>query len=210
MRTQDHQNLAELPRTRFRWFTLVLILDCLRILIGGLKNKKYRTHSSRYPSLIEKQLSRLNIPLYTDRKRRRKHSSNEAITFSFYFQEEWTEEVSEVVTAVLSQIDQTVTIVQRTIFFRPSDLSFSLTKRSTYLPSKSVRKKATFDPLLHRLKPKTKTLGSSSLFLLTKWVLTNRLKINEALSFPRGSKSAEERLHHYFWASKKLSYYKNT
>ena len=224
LRTLDHQNLAEATE---KYESVVAYFSFDPRLFkdtdwGFKKTEKYRAQFLIQTLVdLEKQLSTLNIPLYTDRK----HPEDSIPLLvarldikALYFQEEWTEEEAEVAAAVLSQIDQTVTIVQRKeqFLFHPDDLSFSIEETPNVFTAfrKKCEKESHVRPLISppQICQKQKHWPLPSPFpSLSEMGLEEPINDKRsAFPFRGGSKAAEERLHHYFWASKKLSYYKNT
>ena len=170
LRTQDHQNLAEATE---KYESVVAYYSFDPRLFedtdwGFKKTEKYRAQFLIDTIVdLEKQLSTLNIPLYTDRKYPEESIPLMVASFdikALYFQEEWTEEEAEVAASVISQIDQTVTIVRRKeqFLFHPDDFSFTIDETPNVFTAfrKKCEKESHVRSLFHRLKhAKNKNIG---------------------------------------------------
>lgn len=135
-----------------------------------------------------------------------------------YFQKEWTQEERVVEKKLRSIVRSEIVFKSHydQFLFHPEDLSFPLDE----LPEVFTQFRKLCEKKCHvrKLIPEIVSLPKDNL-------LTNNFEIpslndlgltarevhpNSAFPFKGGSKEAEKRLNHYFWNTKKLSYYKQT
>ncbi len=137
---------------------------------------------------------------------------------SLYFQKEWTKEELTLENQIREKISKSVKVYSSfdQFLFHPDDLPMSLEDLPEVFTNfrKQCEKKSSVRTCL----PNTKTMNSSNLLdisfncpsLLDLGLSEVQTHPNTAFPFKGGSKTAKERISHYFWKSKKLSFYKNT
>ena len=170
---------------------------------------------------LQKDLAQLNISLIIENRAPAEGLSywtQELGTTDFYFQTEWTSEEEHCSQEVEKKLNPNISIHQfyGQFLFHPKDLPFhfSSTPEVFTVFRKKCEKYATIDPCL----PTPQAMEKSNLLeqtfhcpSLADLGLTSFEKHpNTAFPFKGGSAAAQERLDHYFWKSKKLSFYKQT
>lgn len=135
-----------------------------------------------------------------------------------YLQHEWTEEEKKEEEAVAKQISPSIGWNRHyeQFLFHPSDLPFSRSQIPEVFGSfrKRCEKEIEVRPLspsLSPMDPSNLIEKAYSLPNLTDLGLESIVQDKRtAFPFSGGTSAGMERLEHYFWKSKKLSYYKNT
>lgn len=224
LRTEDHQNLTEATQ-KYTHVIAYYSLDPRHFETtkwGFKKTEKFRAQFL-LDSLadLRKQLQELNIPLYVNQKTPEEAIPELVSDFAIqevFFQEEWTSEEKAVAEAVLQKLPQEVSITQRKeqFLFHPEEVPITLKtlpevftvfrkkceKYGRIKPlaeAPDICSKVTNGPIPQHL-PSLLDLGLDEI----------QHDSRSAFPFQGGSKAAKDRLQHYFWKSKKLSYYKNT
>ena len=224
LRTQDHQNLTEATQTYERVIALFSLdpKQFASTVWGFKKTEKFRAQFL-LESLddLRTQLWELNIPLYVYQKAAAESIPELVEDFeiaALFFQEEWTQEEVNVSNAVLQKLPSSIRIHHRKeqFLFHPEDVPITIPN----LPEVFTvfRKKCEKYGHIKTLAAAPELCERSSDWPLPKPLPSLvDLGLDEvspdsrsAFPFQGGSKAAADRLQHYFWDSKKLSYYKNT
>ncbi len=219
LRIDDNQSLYDATTKHDKVIGLVLIADFwLKETAFGFK--KMEVFRARF--LIEtiedlrQELKTLNIPLIVkvDDGTSLKQLCDQYQITDLYMQEEWTKE----------EVDQEKNIPDTVIvhksysqfLFHPDDLPFAIENLPEIFTvfRKACEKNSTVRPCT----PKPRKLADENDQILSSKPLTLQelgyapfeIHPNSAFPFQGGSRAASERLNHYFWITKKLSYYKKT
>ena len=219
LRIDDNQSLYDATTKHDKVIGLVLIADFwLKETAFGFK--KMEVFRARF--LIEtiedlrQELKTLNIPLIVkvDDGTSLKQLCDQYQITDLYMQEEWTKE----------EVDQEKNIPDTVIvhksysqfLFHPDDLPFAIENLPKIFTvfRKACEKNSTVRPCT----PKPTKLADENDQILSSKPLTLQelgyapfeIHPNSAFPFQGGSRAASERLNHYFWITKKLSYYKKT
>ncbi len=219
LRIDDNQSLYDATTKHDKVIGLVLIADFwLKETAFGFK--KMEVFRARF--LIEtiedlrQELKTLNIPLIVkvDDGTSLKQLCDQYQITDLYMQEEWTkEEVDQE-----KNIPDTVSVHKSysQFLFHPDDLPFAIENLPKIFTvfRKACEKNSTVRPCTP--KP-TKLVDENDQILSNKPLTLQELGYapfeihpNSAFPFQGGSRAASERLNHYFWITKKLSYYKKT
>lgn len=165
---------------------------------------------------LRQELKTLNIPLIVkvDDGNSLKQLCDQYQITDLYMQEEWTkEEVDEE-----KNIPDTVSVHKSysQFLFHPDDLPLAIENLPEIFTvfRKACEKNSTVRPCT----PKPRKLADENDQILSSKPLTLQelgyapfeIHPNSAFPFQGGSGAASERLNHYFWITKKLSYYKKT
>lgn len=170
---------------------------------------------------LKKSLQALNISLIIDSKPPEEGLPKWIKKFQvqqIYLQHEWTEEEKKEEESVAEQISPSVGWNRHyeQFLFHPSDLPFSRSQIPEVFGSfrKRCEKEIEVRPLspsLSPMEPSNLIEKAYSLPNLTDLGLESIVQDKRtAFPFIGGTSAGTERLEHYFWKSKKLSYYKNT
>lgn len=219
LRIDDNQSLYDATTKHDKVIGLVLIPDFwLKETAFGFK--KMEVFRARF--LIEtiedlrQELKTLNFPLIVkvDDGTSLKQLCNQYQITDLYMQEEWTkEEVDQE-----KNIPDTVSVHKSysQFLFHPDDLPFAIENLPEIFTvfRKACEKNSTVRPCT----PKPRKLADENDQILSSKPLTLQelgyapfeIHPNSAFPFQGGSGAASERLNHYFWITKKLSYYKKT
>ena len=219
LRIDDNQSLYDATTKHDKVIGLVLIADFwLKETAFGFK--KMEVFRARF--LIEtiedlrQELKTLNIPLIVkvDDGTSLKQLCDQYQITDLYMQEEWTkEEVDQE-----KNIPDTVSVHKSysQFLFHPDDLPFAIENLPKIFTvfRKACEKNSTVRPCT----PKPRKLADENDQILSSKPLTLQelgyapfeIHPNSAFPFQGGSRAASERLNHYFWITKKLSYYKKT
>lgn len=137
---------------------------------------------------------------------------------SLYFQKEWTKEEITLENQIREKISKSVKVYSTfdQFLFHPDDLPMSLEELPEVFTN--FRKQCEKKSSVRSCFPEPKQLNSSNLLdksfdcpsLSDLGLAEVQTHPNTAFPFKGGSKAAQERISHYFWQSKKLSFYKNT
>lgn len=219
LRIDDNQSLYDATTKHDKVIGLVLIPGFwLKETAFGFK--KMEVFRARF--LIEtiedlrQELKTLNFPLIVkvDDGTSLKQLCNQYQITDLYMQEEWTkEEVDQE-----KNIPDTVSVHKSysQFLFHPDDLPFAIENLPEIFTvfRKACEKNSTVRPCT----PKPRKLADENDQILSSKPLTLQelgyapfeIHPNSAFPFQGGSGAASERLNHYFWITKKLSYYKKT
>lgn len=219
LRIDDNQSLYDATTKHDKVIGLVLIPGFwLKETAFGFK--KMEVFRARF--LIEtiedlrQELKTLNFPLIVkvDDGTSLKQLCNQYQITDLYMQEEWTkEEVDQE-----KNIPDTVSVHKSysQFLFHPDDLPFAIENLPEIFTvfRKACEKYSTVRPCT----PKPRKLADENDQILSSKPLTLQelgyapfeIHPNSAFPFQGGSGAASERLNHYFWITKKLSYYKKT
>ena len=186
-----------------------------------------KTESFRTQFLIEtvqqlqQDLATKNISLIIEHK-----DPAESIPFwiesekieTLYFQKEWTKEERLVEDALRKNISTEVKIhsAYDQFLFHPEDIPMSLDELPEVFTN--FRKQCEKNSTVRACYPEVEQQEASNMLLKTYVCPTledlglteSSSHPNSAFPFKGGSKVAKERISHYFWETKKLSFYKNT
>ncbi len=219
LRIDDNQSLYDATTKHDKVIGLVLIADFwLKETAFGFK--KMEVFRARF--LIEtiedlrQELKTLNIPLIVkvDDGTSLKQLCDQYQITDLYMQEEWTkEEVDQE-----KNIPDTVSVHKSysQFLFHPDDLPFAIENLPKIFTvfRKACEKNSTVRPCTpkpRKLADKNDQIPSSEpLTLQELGYAPFEIHPNSAFPFQGGSRAASERLNHYFWITKKLSYYKKT
>lgn len=137
---------------------------------------------------------------------------------ALYFQNEWTKEERETEERLRSNLPNSVEIhaAYDQFLFHPEDVPMSLDQLPEVFTN--FRKQCEKNTAVRACYPEVERQETSNALQETfACPSLSDLGLNEISSHPNsafpfkgGSKAAKERIAHYFWESKKLSYYKNT
>ncbi len=137
---------------------------------------------------------------------------------TLYFQKEWTKEERETEERLLSRIPNSVKIhaAYDQFLFHPEDVPISLDQLPEVFTN--FRKQCEKNTEVRACYPEVEQQETSNAIqehfacpsLSDLGLNEVHSHPNSAFPFKGGSKAAKERIAHYFWESKKLSYYKNT
>lgn len=224
LRTEDHQGLKkaiESGNQVIAYYTFNP--DHFKTLKWGFKKtERYRAQFLiESVSALQRELKALNISLIIDLKTPGE-SLPELIqqhrVIEIYLQQEWTQEEIEEENAVAEKIDPSIVWIRHyeQFLFHPDALPYSLSS----LPEvfgvfrKKCEKELKINPLESKLNP----LPLSNLVDTDQVIPTladldlDSFEKDYRSAFPNkgGTTAAMDRLDHYFWKTKKLSYYKNT
>ena len=216
LRIDDNQSLYDATTKHDKVIGLVLIPGFwLKETAFGFK--KMEVFRARF--LIEtiedlrQELKTLNFPLIVkvDDGTSLKQLCNQYQITDLYMQEEWTkEEVDQE-----KNIPDTVSVHKSysQFLFHPDDLPFAIENLPEIFTvfRKACEKNSTVRPCT----PKPRKLADENDQILSSKPLTLQelgyapfeIHPNSAFPFQGGSGAASERLNHYFWITKKLSYY---
>ena len=219
LRIDDNQSLYDATTKHDKVIGLVLIQDFwLKETAFGFK--KMEVFRARF--LIEtiedlrQELKTLNIPLIVkvDDGNSLKQLCYQYQITDLYMQEEWTkEEVDQE-----KNIPDTVSVHKSysQFLFHPDDLPFAIENLPEIFTvfRKACEKNSTVRPCApepRKLADENDQIPSSEpLTLQELGYAPFDIHPNSAFPFQGGSGAASERLNHYFWKTKKLSYYKKT
>ena len=219
LRIADNQSLYDATIKHNKVIGLVLIPDFwLKETAFGFR--KMEVFRARF--LIEtiedlsQELKTLKIPLIVkvDNGTSLKKLCDQYQITDLYMQEEWTkEEVDQE-----KNIPDTVSVHKyyRQFLFHPDDLSFTIENLPEIFTvfRKACEKNSTVRPCApepRKLADENDQIPSSEpLTLQELGYAPFDIHPNSAFPFKGGSGAASERLNHYFWKTKKLSYYKKT
>lgn len=170
---------------------------------------------------LREQLLDLGIPLYIEQRSAKEALPKRIHDFevtALYLQEEWTAEESLECSQVLEQLPENISLTQRKnqFLYHPEDVPIHIEnlpevftvfrkkceKYGHVKPLADKPQKCFFDPKWPQPQPipSLLDLGLSEIQTDTR----------SAFPFKGGSQAGYKRLEHYFWKTKKLSYYKNT
>jgi len=219
LRIDDNQSLYDATTKHDKVIGLVLIPDFwLKETAFGFK--KMEVFRARF--LIEtiedlrQELKTLNIPLIVkvDDGTSLKQLCDQYQITDLYMQEEWTkEEVDQA-----KNIPDTVSVHKSysQFLFHPDEVPLAIETLPEIVTvlGKACKKNSTVRPCT----PKPRKLADENDQILSSKPLTLQelgyapfeIHPNSAFPFQGGSGAASERLNHYFWITKKLSYYKKT
>ena len=137
---------------------------------------------------------------------------------SLYFQKEWTKEEITRENQIREKISKSVKVHSTfdQFLFHPDDLPMSLEELPEVFTN--FRKQCEKKSSVRSCSPEPKQLNSSNLLdksfdcpsLSDLGLAEVQTHPNTAFPFKGGSEAAQDRISHYFWQSKKLSFYKNT
>ena len=219
LRIDDNQSLYDATTKHDKVIGLVLIQDFwLKETAFGFK--KMEVFRARF--LIEtiedlrQELKTLNIPLIVkvDDGNSLKQLCYQYQITDLYMQEEWTkEEVDQE-----KNIPDTVSVHKSysQFLFHPNDLPLAIENLPEIFTvfRKACEKNSTVRPCTPKPRKladeKDQILSSKPLTLQELGYAPFEIHPNSAFPFQGGSGAASERLNHYFWITKKLSYYKKT
>lgn len=219
LRIDDNQSLYDATTKHDKVIGLVLIQDFwLKETAFGFK--KMEVFRARF--LIEtiedlrQELKTLNIPLIVkvDDGNSLKQLCYQYQITDLYMQEEWTkEEVDQE-----KNIPDTVSVHKSysQFLFHPDDLPLAIENLPEIFTvfRKACEKNSTVRPCTPKPRKladeKDQILSSKPLTLQELGYAPFEIHPNSAFPFQGGSGAASERLNHYFWITKKLSYYKKT
>ena len=219
LRIDDNQSLYDATTKHDKVIGLVLIQDFwLKETAFGFK--KMEVFRARF--LIEtiedlrQELKTLNIPLIVkvDDGNSLKQLCYQYQITDLYMQEEWTkEEVNQE-----KNIPDTVSVHKSysQFLFHPDDLPLAIENLPEIFTvfRKACEKNSTVRPCTPKPRKladeKDQILSSKPLTLQELGYAPFEIHPNSAFPFQGGSGAASERLNHYFWITKKLSYYKKT
>ena len=219
LRIDDNQSLYDATTKHDKVIGLVLIQDFwLKETAFGFK--KMEVFRARF--LIEtiedlrQELKTLNIPLIVkvDDGNSLKQLCDQYQITNLYMQEEWTkEEVDQE-----KNIPDTVSVHKSysQFLFHPDDLPLAIENLPEIFTvfRKACEKNSTVRPCTPKPRKladeKDQILSSKPLTLQELGYAPFEIHPNSAFPFQGGSGAASERLNHYFWITKKLSYYKKT
>ena len=219
LRIDDNQSLYDATTKHDKVIGLVLIQDFwLKETAFGFK--KMEVFRARF--LIEtiedlrQELKTLNIPLIVkvDDGNSLKQLCYQYQITDLYMQEEWTkEEVDQE-----KNIPDTVSVHKSysQFLFHPNDLPFAIENLPEIFTV--FRKACEKNSRVRPCTPKPRKLADENDQIPSSEPLTLQelgyapfdIHPNSAFPFQGGSGAASERLNHYFWKTKKLSYYKKT
>ena len=137
---------------------------------------------------------------------------------TLYFQKEWTEEEYDLEHRMRSNLSSSVQIhtTYDQFLFHPEDIPMPLDELPEVFTNfrKQCEKKSSVRPCYEEIKPLNSSNALAKTYScpnLTELGLSEKkIHANTAFPFKGGSKAAKERITHYFWETKKLSFYKNT
>ncbi|MEC8211714.1 MAG: DASH family cryptochrome [Bacteroidota bacterium] len=219
LRIDDNQSLYDATTKHDKVIGLVLIQDFwLKETAFGFK--KMEVFRARF--LIEtiedlrQELKTLNIPLIVkvDDGNSLKQLCYQYQITDLYIQEEWTkEEVDQE-----KNIPDTVSVHKSysQFLFHPDDLPLAIENLPEIFTvfRKACEKNSRVRPCTPKPRKladeKDQILSSKPLTLQELGYAPFEIHPNSAFPFQGGSGAASERLNHYFWITKKLSYYKKT
>ncbi|MGC6422332.1 MAG: DASH family cryptochrome [Flavobacteriaceae bacterium] len=170
---------------------------------------------------LKEQLKELGIPFYIDQGLAEESIPERVATFgvaALYFQEEWTEEEAQVADAVLKNIPRNIDIYQQReqFLFHPDDVPIQIENLPEVFTvfRKKCEKYGTVKPLASqpsKVQPLSEWPQPQPIPSLLDLGLSEiQIDTRSAFPFKGGSQAGYQRLEHYFWKTKKLSYYKNT
>ncbi|MGB2172134.1 MAG: DASH family cryptochrome [Flavobacteriaceae bacterium] len=189
---------------------------------GFKKTEHYRaTFLLETVAELQKELKQYNIPLIIETKQTEASLPqwiDQLKVDTLYFQKEWTSEEKNVEKELKKKINDRVNIVSYydQFLFHPDDLPIAienLPKVFTVFRKKCEKYCSVRDcfPSPITMPKENDTLEKFTLPKLEELGLTQKKQHPQAaFSFKGGSHAALERLKHYFWNTKKLSFYKQT
>ncbi|MGB2398460.1 MAG: DASH family cryptochrome [Flavobacteriaceae bacterium] len=189
---------------------------------GFKKTEHYRaTFLLETVAELQKELKQYNIPLIIETKQTEASLPqwiDQLKVDTLYFQKEWTSEEKNVEKELKKKINDRVNIVSYydQFLFHPDDLPIAienLPKVFTVFRKKCEKYCSVRDcfPRPITMPKENDTLEKFALPKLEELGLTQKKQHPQAaFSFKGGSHAALERLKHYFWNTKKLSFYKQT
>jgi deoxyribodipyrimidine photo-lyase len=224
LRTVDHKGLRKAIESGYKVIAYYTFNPRhFQTLTWGFK----KTDRFRGQFLIESvralktSLEALNISLIIDSKPPEEGLPKWIKKFhvqQIYLQHEWTEEEKKEEEALAKQISPSIGWNRHyeQFLFHPSDLPFSASQIPEVFGS--FRKRCEKEIEVRTLSPSLSPMDPSNL-IEKAYELPNLTDLGlksiaqdkrTAFPFSGGTSAGTERLEHYFWKSKKLSYYKNT
>lgn len=224
LRVEDHQGLQQAIASKKRVIAYYSFSPRFfkTTLWGFKKTGKYRTQFLlESVSQLRARLEKLNISLIIDLKAPENSLIDYLIKYNvetIYLQEEWTAEEKKEETEVAKKIGSSIEWVRNydQFLFHPDDLPFAISKIPEVFGNfrRKCEKEVSVRPLPTPFKPLAETNRikvEKSMPHLSDFDLdTFEIDSRSAFPFRGGTQNAMQRLHYYFWGSKKLSYYKNT
>ena len=219
LRIADNQSLYDATIKHDKVIGLVLIPDfwLKETAFGFRKMEVFRARFlNETIDDLRQELKKLKIPLIVkvDNGSSLKKLCDQYQITDLYMQEEWTkEEVDQE-----KNIPDTVSVHKyySQFLFHPDDLSFTIENLPEIFTvfRKACEKNSTVRPCA----PEPRKLADENYQIPSSEPLTLQelgyapfdIHPNSAFPFQGGSGAASERLNHYFWKTKKLSYYKKT
>jgi deoxyribodipyrimidine photo-lyase len=224
LRVEDHQGLQQAIASKKRVIAYYSFSPrFFRTTPWGFKKtEKYRTQFLlESVSQLRDKLEKLNISLIIDLKAPEDSLIDYLLKYeveTIYLQEEWTAEEKKEEIGVAKKIGSSIEWVRNydQFLFHPDDLPFAISKIPEVFGNfrRKCEKEGSVRPLAPLLQPLAETnriTVEKSMPRLSDFDLdTFETDSRSAFPFNGGTQNAMQRLKHYFWDSKKLSYYKNT
>lgn len=224
LRAQDHYGFSEATKHHDRVVAFFSFdpRQFKQTPWGFKKTEHYRaTFLLETVAELQKELKQYNIPLIIETKQTEASLSqwiDQLKIDTLYFQKEWTREEKNVEKELKKKINDRVKIVSYfdQFLFHPDDLPIAienLPKVFTVFRKKCEKYCSVRDcfPRPITMPKENDTLEKFALPKLEELGLTQKKQHPQAaFSFKGGSHAALERLKHYFWNTKKLSFYKQT
>ena len=172
-------------------------------------------------SELKKTLNDLNISLIVDNTEPSTGIVNWVKTLNIkeiYFQKEWTQEERFVEDKLRSNLDSEINLHSNydQFLFHPEDISFKLNDLPEVFTQ--FRKQCEKNSFVRQLTEEISPLSKENLFdqsfsiptLIDLGLDIKKSNPNSAFPFSGGTSQAKLRIQHYFWETKKLSFYKQT
>ena len=170
---------------------------------------------------LKKTLNDLNISLIVDNIEPSTGIVNWVKTLNIkeiYFQKEWTQEERFVEDKLRSNLDSEINLHSNydQFLFHPEDISFKLNDLPEVFTQ--FRKQCEKNSFVRQLTEEISPLSKENLFdqsfsiptLIDLGLDIKKSNPNSAFPFSGGTSQAKLRIQHYFWETKKLSFYKQT
>lgn len=224
LRVEDHQGLQQALASQKRVIAYYSFSPKLfqPTAWGFKKTEKYRAQFLiESVAALKTALQELNISLIIDLYAAEDSLANYLKQYdvqTVYLQEEWTDEEKKEEVAVASKASSSIQWIRHyeQFLFHPDELTFSIQKTPEVFGNfrRKCEKEITVRPLISSNQPLAKTnrieLDHPLPHLCDLGLEGFETDARSAFPFRGGTQNAIQRLEHYFWNSKKLSYYKNT
>ena len=224
LRVEDHQGLQQALASQKRVIAYYSFSPKLfqPTAWGFKKTEKYRAQFLiESVAALKTALQELNISLIIDLDAAEDSLADYLQQYdvqTVYLQEEWTDEEKKEEIAVASKASSSIQWIRyyEQFLFHPDELTFSIQQTPEVFGNfrRKCEKEVTVRPLISSNQPLAKTnsfaLDHPLPHLSDLGLEGFETDARSAFPFRGGTQNAIQRLEHYFWDSKKLSYYKNT
>jgi deoxyribodipyrimidine photo-lyase len=224
LRVEDHQGLQQALDSQKRVIAYYSFSPKLfqPTAWGFKKTEKYRAQFLiESVAALKAALEKLNISLIIDLDAAEDSLADYLQQYDIqtvYLQEEWTDEEKKEEVAVATKASSSIQWIRHyeQFLFHPDELTFLIKQTPEVFGNfrRKCEKEVTVRPLISSNLPLAKTnrieLDHPLPHLSDLGLEGFETDARSAFPFRGGTQNATQRLQHYFWNSKKLSYYKNT